>query len=118
MRSYSYLFYNYINFNSFIATSILFVYLVHVTMFAACIAVSGYCENDNRHGLTCWKISPASNASKLKTSNFLIFHRHFSFKYKTFDILNFKEITVFFTNYSALVEVVKICQERKLLNVI
>lgn len=40
-----------------------FTYLWHITLFGACIAISGFAEADNRHALTCLRVTPKSEAS-------------------------------------------------------
>ncbi|KAL1137711.1 hypothetical protein AAG570_009407 [Ranatra chinensis] len=37
-----------------------FIFAWHVTFFAACVAVVGYCEEQNRHSLFCFKVQPVS----------------------------------------------------------
>lgn len=40
--------------------SVAFIYVWHVTLFAAFMAISGYAEEKNRHGLFCVKVTPKS----------------------------------------------------------
>lgn len=44
------------------ATCLLFIW--HLTFFAACVAISGYCEQKNLHSVTCVKVQPLSKSSK------------------------------------------------------
>lgn len=41
-----------------------FTFLYHITFFAACIAISGYCEESNRHSIFGFKVQPVSVAIK------------------------------------------------------
>ncbi|KAF7270000.1 hypothetical protein GWI33_016989 [Rhynchophorus ferrugineus] len=42
------------------ATVFLFVW--HLTFFAACVAISGYCEQKNLHSIFCFKVQPLSKS--------------------------------------------------------
>ncbi|KAJ8914567.1 hypothetical protein NQ315_010031 [Exocentrus adspersus] len=42
------------------ATCFLFVW--HLTFFAACVAISGYCEHKNLHSVFCFKVQPLSKS--------------------------------------------------------
>ena len=45
--------------------TIIFIYLYQLFMFGACLALSGYHEEDKRHGLAVWrKAIPPSEAGK------------------------------------------------------
>ncbi|XP_050498733.1 patched domain-containing protein 3 [Diabrotica virgifera virgifera] len=48
------------------ATVLLFIW--HLTFFAACVALSGYCEQKNLHSIFCFKVLPKSQSQK---KNFL-----------------------------------------------
>ncbi|GAB6025722.1 hypothetical protein CHUAL_011706 [Chamberlinius hualienensis] len=48
----------------YIATTISFIYLCHVTMFAACMALAGYLEQQNRHGVIFIKVNTKQDAIK------------------------------------------------------
>lgn len=50
--------------HSFVGTSVIFTYIWHITLFGACMAVSGYAERQNRHALTCRVVVPKSLSSK------------------------------------------------------
>lgn len=52
------------------ATCLLFIW--HLTFFAACVAISGYCEHKNLHALFCFKVQPLSKS------------KHRSFLYRWF----------------------------------
>lgn len=40
----------------------LFTFVWHITFFASCLAISGYCEQSNRHSLICIKVQPVSKS--------------------------------------------------------
>ncbi|CAH1155955.1 unnamed protein product [Phaedon cochleariae] len=42
------------------ATILLFIW--HLTFFAACVAISGYCEQKNLHSVFCFKVQPKSKS--------------------------------------------------------
>ncbi|RZF35136.1 hypothetical protein LSTR_LSTR009442 [Laodelphax striatellus] len=44
--------------------AVAFIFVWHITFFAACMAVSGYSEQDNRHSITCIKVEPLSLSGK------------------------------------------------------
>jgi len=44
------------------AVALIFVW--HITFFAACMAIAGYAERDNRHSLLCIKVKPVSMSAK------------------------------------------------------
>ncbi|XP_056636520.1 patched domain-containing protein 3 [Diorhabda sublineata] len=48
------------------ATVLLFIW--HLTFFAACVAISGYCEQKNLHSIFCFRVLPKSKSHK---KNFL-----------------------------------------------
>ena len=39
-----------------------FTYLWHITFFGGCMAIAGYAEKQNRHSLTCLKVTPKSKS--------------------------------------------------------
>jgi len=41
-------------------TAVAFIYVWHLTFFGACLAISGFAEKSNRHGLLCFKTIPKS----------------------------------------------------------
>lgn len=45
-------------------TAVLVTYVWHITFFGGCLAISGYMEKGQRHGLTCRKIKPKSEAGQ------------------------------------------------------
>ena len=44
-------------------TAVAFIYVWHLTLFGACLALSGHAEKNNRHGLLCFKTEPKSLSS-------------------------------------------------------
>lgn len=52
--------------------AVMFIFVWHITFFAACVAVSGYCEQQNLHSIFGYKVTPLSVAIKGN------FHCHFS----------------------------------------
>ena len=44
-------------------TAVAFIYVWHLTFFGGCLALSGYAEKNNRHGLFHFKTTPKSMAS-------------------------------------------------------
>ncbi|XP_073969926.1 patched domain-containing protein isoform X2 [Rhodnius prolixus] len=42
--------------------AVAFIFIWHITFFAACVAIAGYCEQQNRHSLFCVKVQPVSLA--------------------------------------------------------
>lgn len=44
-------------------TAVAFIYVWHLTFFGGCLALSGYAEKNNRHGLFLFKTTPKSMAS-------------------------------------------------------
>lgn len=53
--------------------AVTFIFVWHITFFAACVAISGYCEEKNLHSIFCFKVTPRSVAIKGKFSiQFLI----------------------------------------------
>ena len=63
--------------HSFVGTSVIFTYIWHITLFGACMAVSGYAERQNRHALTCRVVVPKSLSSKsnIYIYIYLLLHR-------------------------------------------
>ncbi|XP_058456298.1 patched domain-containing protein 3 [Malaya genurostris] len=55
-------------FCSYSGFAVCFTYLWHVTFFAGCMAISGYCEQRNLHGTFGYKVVPVSVAIKEKRS--------------------------------------------------
>lgn len=43
-------------------TAVLVTYLWHITFFGGCMALSGYMEKGQRHGITCRRVKPKSEA--------------------------------------------------------
>ncbi|XP_071540515.1 patched domain-containing protein 3-like isoform X2 [Panulirus ornatus] len=43
-------------------TAVLVTYVWHITFFGGCLAISGYMEKGQRHGITCRKVKPKSEA--------------------------------------------------------
>ncbi|XP_054287352.1 patched domain-containing protein 3-like [Macrosteles quadrilineatus] len=41
-----------------------FIFLWHITFFAACMVLAGYAEHDNRHSILCIKVKPVSLSGK------------------------------------------------------
>ncbi|XP_030763532.1 patched domain-containing protein 3 isoform X2 [Sitophilus oryzae] len=39
-----------------------FLFIWHLTFFAACVAISGYCEQKNLHSIFCFKVQPLSKS--------------------------------------------------------
>lgn len=66
----------------FTGVAVLFTFLFHLSFFTGCIAVSGYCERQNRHSVLCCKIKPLSKAGErrdhidLFTSKWVFFRFH------------------------------------------
>jgi hypothetical protein len=48
----------------FSGTAVAFTFLWHITFFGGCMAVAGYAEKNNRHALTCMKVTPKSESSE------------------------------------------------------
>merc|ERR1719204_2821422 len=46
----------------YIAVSVIFTYLWHITLFGGCLALAGYAETTNRHAIACMKVLPKSLA--------------------------------------------------------
>ncbi|XP_044732551.1 patched domain-containing protein 3 isoform X2 [Chrysoperla carnea] len=44
--------------------AVVFLFIWHLTFFAGCVAVSGYCEQKNLHSVFCFKVLPRSKSSK------------------------------------------------------
>lgn len=53
--------------------AVCFTYLWHITFFAGCMAISGYCEQSNRHAIFCFKVMPVSVAIKGESLLFIFF---------------------------------------------
>ena len=51
-------------FCAYIAVSVIFTYLWHITLFGGCLALAGYAENSNRHSIACVKVLPKPLAGK------------------------------------------------------
>jgi hypothetical protein len=51
-------------FCAYSALAVAFTYLWAITFFAGCMAVFGYCEENNRHGIFLFKVAPVSVAKK------------------------------------------------------
>ncbi|XP_034952079.1 patched domain-containing protein 3 [Chelonus insularis] len=43
--------------------AVVFTFLFHLTFFSGCVAISGYCEQENRHSVICCKVSPLSKST-------------------------------------------------------
>lgn len=43
----------------------MFLFVWHLTFFAACVAISGYCEQKNLHSVFCFKVLPVSKSGKI-----------------------------------------------------
>ena len=74
--------------------SVAFTYAWHVTLFGACMAISGYAERQNRHALTCLPVIPKSRSSKRNLSIFCPV---------TQPVFLLQNLAGFFTIFSALV---------------
>lgn len=46
--------------------AVLFIFIWHITFFAGCMALSGYCEEKNLHSIFGYKVLPVSVAIKGK----------------------------------------------------
>lgn len=46
--------------------AVCFIFVWHITFFASCMAIAGYCEEKNRHSLFFYKVIPRSVAIKGK----------------------------------------------------
>ncbi|KAL7301622.1 hypothetical protein TKK_0005631 [Trichogramma kaykai] len=44
--------------------AVIFTFVYHLTFFAGCVALSGYCEQDNLHSLICYPVQPLSKSSQ------------------------------------------------------
>ncbi|XP_011307702.1 patched domain-containing protein 3 [Fopius arisanus] len=42
--------------------AVVFTFLFHLTFFSGCVAISGYCEQQNRHSIVCCKVQPLSKS--------------------------------------------------------
>ena len=51
----------------YIAVSVIFTYLWHITLFGGCLALAGYAETTNRHAIACIKVLPKSLAGMIFT---------------------------------------------------
>lgn len=58
-------------FCSYSGLAVCFIFVWHITFFAACMAISGYCEEKNLHSIFGYKVKPVSVAIKGK------FHSNF-----------------------------------------
>ena len=43
--------------------AVAFIYVWHLTLFGGCLALAGYAEQKNKHGLFCFTVTPKSQAS-------------------------------------------------------
>ncbi|KAK0078399.1 hypothetical protein PV325_002536 [Microctonus aethiopoides] len=43
--------------------AVVFTFLFHLTFFSGCVAISGYCEQGNRHSIICHKVLPLSKST-------------------------------------------------------
>ncbi|XP_057336160.1 patched domain-containing protein 3 [Microplitis mediator] len=43
--------------------AVVFTFLFHLTFFSGCVAISGYCEQKNRHSVICCKVMPLSKST-------------------------------------------------------
>lgn len=50
--------------------AVCFIFAWHITFFAACMAISGYCEEKNLHSIFGYKVKPVSVAIKGKHNQF------------------------------------------------
>ena len=57
-------------FCAYSSLAVAFTYLWHITFFAGCMAVSGYCEFKNLHGIFGFKVLSVSVAKKGKLINY------------------------------------------------
>ena len=48
----------------FAGVAVTFTFLFHLTFFAGCVAVSGYCEQNNLHSVVCYPVQPLSKSGK------------------------------------------------------
>lgn len=51
--------------------AVCFIFIWHITFFAACMALSGYCEEKNLHSIFGYKVKPVSVAIKGNSNRFL-----------------------------------------------
>lgn len=49
--------------------AVCFIFVWHITFFAACMAISGYCEEKNLHSIFGYKVKPVSVAIKGKPNS-------------------------------------------------
>lgn len=56
-------------FCTYSAMAVAFTYLWHITFFAGCMAVFGYCEHRNLHGIFGCEVKPVSVAIKGKPNH-------------------------------------------------
>lgn len=62
--------------------AVCFIFVWHITFFAGCMAVSGYCEEKNLHSIFGFKVEPLSVAVKGKLNQFFIQIESQKFFYK------------------------------------
>ncbi|KAH0552327.1 patched domain-containing protein 3 [Cotesia glomerata] len=43
--------------------AVVFTFLFHLTFFSGCVAISGYCEQKNRHSVVCCQVMPLSKST-------------------------------------------------------
>lgn len=55
--------------------AVCFIFVWHITFFAGCMAVSGYCEEKNLHSMFGFKVQPLSVAVKGKLDHFYYSNR-------------------------------------------
>ncbi|XP_025835862.1 patched domain-containing protein 3 [Agrilus planipennis] len=83
----------------------IFTFVWHLTFFAACMAISGYCEQKNLHSVVCVKVEPVSKSRKVERN---WFYRAFCTGGVAFDDIDNPEdnkengIMAFFRDYFAV----------------
>lgn len=71
--------------------AVCFIFVWHITFFAGCMAISGYCEEKNLHSLFGFKVQPLSVAVKGKCRD--NFYLKISVALKTFQNKNCKWVS-------------------------
>lgn len=61
--------------------AVCFIFAWHITFFAACMAISGYCEEQNRHSIFGYKVQPVSVAIKGKYKHHFTVKSHLRKRY-------------------------------------